>query len=634
MLGLFAAAVAGCGSRVAPPAAVSPELRPNAPFVPGTTTSERRSRLEAIAPQLDELLRARMREAGVPSLVAGVVLDGELAYARAFGVRDLASNDPVDGDTVFRIASMTKSFTAMAILKLRDEGKVSLDADASTYLPMLRDLRGLPRDSVVTVRLLLTHASGLPGDDYWGGDSFGMSADELARFLHAGVKMSYPPGERYAYSNLGYALLGRIVEQVSGRRFRDYVSEEILKPLGMTSSVWEASDVPPKRLASGYWKASNGTIPEPRPPDGVFDAAGGLYTSLHDYARYVAFNLAAYPARDDQPESGPVRRRTRREMHAGQRPMRMDDYDAPLAQRTPDGISLRAGSYGFGWLAVSSCNDERVQHGGYEPGYFSTVVLLPRYAAGVFAFSSTERVPVGALLGALAGGGVLGKPPQAPPIGELVASAAAIDRLVAAWDADLVTHTFDGPSLKFAWFATLHDDFARLAARHGACRRSGAIKTYGRHRGLWTLNCDRGTIEFDALMTPGTPARVEIVKWSEELPPDDRQNVMATRLVAALGGKSDIAAATKDLFAASADRDGLTRRLAHLAIDCGGGVVSQGAVRSHHEPFGDDGPRVIFRLVCARGDAVDVELTLDDQSDRVVDLVGHPPRDPDASCWQ
>jgi hypothetical protein len=135
-------------------------------------------------------------------------------------------------------------------------------------------------------------------------------------------------------------------------------------------------------------------------------------------------------------------------------------------------------------------------------------------------------------------------------------------------------------------------------------------------------------------MTPGTPARVEIVKWSEELPPDVRQGAIATRLAEALGRQSDIAAATKDLFAASADRDGLIRRLAHLAIDCGAGVVFQGAVRSHHEPLGDDGPRAIFRLVCARGGAVDVELTFDEQSGRVVDLVGHPPRDPDASCWQ
>ena len=578
-------------------------------------------------------MRAQMRDAGATGVVAGVVLDGELAYARAIGLRDLESNDPVDGDTVFRIASMTKNVTAMAILKLRDEGKLSLDADASTYLPMLRGLVGLPRDSAITVRLLLTHASGLPGDDYWGGDSFGMSADELARFLKAGVRMSYPPGARYAYSNLGYALLGQIVERVSGRRFRDYVSDEILKPLGMASSVWEAGDVPPKRLATGYWKTSSGMVPEPRPSDGVFDAAGGLYTSLHDYARYVAFNLAAYPPRDDQPETGPVRRSTLREMHQGQRPTRRDDYDAPVVQRTAGGIALRAGSYGFGWLTVTSCSDERVQHGGYEPGYFSTVVLLPGHAAGVFVFSTTGRLPAGALLGKLSEGGVLGTPANPPPIDELPTAAAAIDRLAASWDAGLAARTFDAPSLRFAWFASLRDDFARLGASHGPCQRSGALKTYGRHRGVWTLVCDRGTITFDALMTPGTPARVEIVKWTDELPPEDRQRAIAMRLAATMGQRNDAGAAMTDVFAASADRARLARRLAHLAIDHGACEVPGGALRSQHEPLSDDAVRAIFHLRCLSG-PLDLEITLDDQSGRVVELDGYPPRDSDATCWQ
>lgn len=186
-----------------------------------------------------------------------------------------------------------------------------------------------------------------------------------------------------------------------------------------------------------------------------------------------------------------MRRSTLREMHEGQRSMRMDDYDAPIAQRTPDGISLRTGSYGFGWTRVTSCNDERVQHGGYEPGYFSTVVLLPKQAAGVFVFATNERVPAGALLGTLAAGDVLGKPAAPVPIEELVASAEAIDRLLAVWATDLVARTFDAPSLKFAWSAHLRDDFARIGASHGQCRRSGALKTHGRHRGVWTLACPR-----------------------------------------------------------------------------------------------------------------------------------------------
>jgi CubicO group peptidase (beta-lactamase class C family) len=270
---LLVAAGGGCGSRalVAAPVSVPPAAGGApllAPFVPGSTSPARRAKLAALAPRLDQLLRTNMQESGATGLVAGVVLDGELAYARALGVREVTlpaapgatgagappsapRSSAVDADTVFRIASMTKSFTAMAIMKLRDDGRVSLDADASTYLPELRTLVGVPHDAPVTVRMLLTHASGLPYDDYWGGDSFGMTDPELTRFLQAGVRLSHAPGAVYAYSNLGYALLGRIVARVSGVSFRDYVSQNILRPLGMRSSVWDAAQVPPDRLATG-----------------------------------------------------------------------------------------------------------------------------------------------------------------------------------------------------------------------------------------------------------------------------------------------------------------------------------------------------------------------------------------------
>src|SRR5215831_14837136 len=134
-------------------------------------------------------------------------------------------------------------------------------------------------------------------------------------------------------------------------------------------------------------------------------------------------------------------------------------------------------------------------------------------------------------------------------------------------------------------------------------------------------------------MTPGTPARVEIVKWTEELPPDDRQRAVATRLAAAMGQSNDVGVATADLFAATADRDRLIGRLAHLALDHGACEVAGGGVRSHREPLGDDGPRAVFHLRCARG-ALDLEITLEDSSGRVVDVIGYPPRDPDATCWQ
>jgi len=181
----------------------------------------------------------------------------------------------------------------------------------------------------MTVRHLLTMSAGLPYDDQWGAVTFGKSDTELGAILRAGVVLASHPGERYGYSNLGYALLGRIVERASGEGFRSYVARQVFEPLGMRSSVWGSSDIAPGRLAVGYFRDGDRLVAEPHEPEGAFAPPGGLYTSLNDFGRYVAFQLSAYPPRD-APESGPLRRSTLREMHAGERWMRFGP-DLPLA---------------------------------------------------------------------------------------------------------------------------------------------------------------------------------------------------------------------------------------------------------------------------------------------------------------
>ncbi|HEY6478298.1 MAG TPA: serine hydrolase domain-containing protein, partial [Polyangia bacterium] len=550
---VLVAAACGCRSGSAIDRPVERAVPRLSQFVPGEATPQRKAKFEAIRGKLDALFQARVREAHATGAAVGIVLDGELVYAKTFGVRDQVSNQPVDADTIFRIASMTKSFTALAIMKLRDDGRVVLDAPAATYIPELRTFAGLPRDAPeITVRMLLTHASGIAFDDFWGGDTFGMSDDELTRFIQSGIGLSYAPGTRYQYSNLGYALLGRIVERASGRPFRAYVTAEILKPLGMDSTVWEAGDVPAARLAMGYLRRGDELVPEPRPPDGVFAAAGGLYTSLHDYARYVAFNLTAYPPRDDA-DTGPVRRSTLREMHDGQRWMHVDERDGPVARQTAEGISLRSGSYGYGWHNLTTCAFEGlVQHGGYEPGYFSNVVLLPRTGVGIFVLATTSPVFGSAVLGPLREAGLLA-PPAPPPIGRSMAEAAdAVNQLLERWDEARLRAIFDAPSLRFSWFASLRDDFARLTAEHGHCHPDGPAQPHGALRATWSLACERGSIEFDGIMTPAVPPRLQIVNWRDEMPAAG-DALKAVAGVLSLMRHWDERAASK-LFAANMDR--------------------------------------------------------------------------------
>src|SRR5262245_37528538 len=131
--------------------------------------ADRRAKLATAFPEVDKILTDFAKSVHAPGAAWGIIIDGELAHQGTFGVRDVATKAPVDGDTVFRIASMTKSFTAMSILKLRDAGKLSLDDPAERYVPELKTLRYPTSDSPrITVRHLLTHSAGFPEDNPWG----------------------------------------------------------------------------------------------------------------------------------------------------------------------------------------------------------------------------------------------------------------------------------------------------------------------------------------------------------------------------------------------------------------------------------------------------------------------------------
>jgi CubicO group peptidase (beta-lactamase class C family) len=271
-------------------------------------------RLAAAYPALDAYLRDFFVTKQVPSLTAGLVVDGELAWSKGYGVRDFDSNDLVDADTVYRVGSITKTVTAMAILRLRDEGKVSLDAPAATYLPELGKVTYPTSDAPpITVRHLLMHTSGLPlpaGVEHEHRTP--TESDVLAAIV--GCRLLHAPGVAVEYSSLAYDALGLIVQRLGGAPYRDYVTRQILRPLGMNASVWERTAVPAERLATAYRPGPNGYFRVPHETLGAEDAMGGLYSSVRDLAAYVAYQLDAWPPRSGD-DAGPLRRSTRREMH-------------------------------------------------------------------------------------------------------------------------------------------------------------------------------------------------------------------------------------------------------------------------------------------------------------------------------
>ncbi|HJY69020.1 MAG TPA: serine hydrolase domain-containing protein, partial [Streptosporangiaceae bacterium] len=189
---------------------------------------------------VDRLAASYQQRGGQPGLAYGIVLGGELVHAAGLGQRRVGGPSP-DADTTFRIASMTKSFTASAILALRDDGVLKLDDLAEEYVPELRGWPSVTPDSArVSIRHLLTMTAGFPTDDPWGDRQQGLPLEDFARFLSGGVRFNWAPGTRFEYSNLGYAILGRVITAVTGAAYPDYVRHRLLHPLGMMRTGYEA----------------------------------------------------------------------------------------------------------------------------------------------------------------------------------------------------------------------------------------------------------------------------------------------------------------------------------------------------------------------------------------------------------
>src|SRR6187401_2023638 len=222
-------------------------------YQPATfTDAGRMEKIMQSFPIIDKIFKDYATENHLPGVAYGLVVDGKLVYKGNIGYTDIEKKIPVSSSSLFRIASMSKSFAAMAILKLRDEGKLNLDDPAYLFIPELKNLKYPTADAPhITVRHLLSHSTGFPEDNPWGDRQLADSDDQLSQMLRGGVPFSNAPGIAYEYSNYGFAILGRIVTAVSGVKYEDYVTANVLLPLGMSSTTLEPLKVPANRLSKG-----------------------------------------------------------------------------------------------------------------------------------------------------------------------------------------------------------------------------------------------------------------------------------------------------------------------------------------------------------------------------------------------
>jgi D-alanyl-D-alanine carboxypeptidase len=427
---------------VADPAGSGSAAQPPLPRTPVTRI------LPGFVPAADEVM-ARTYSYPAPGAVALVAREGRVVYRRAFGLADLEYSVMLEPDMVFRIGSVTKQFTAFAILLLADRGALALDDDIHKYVPEFET-----GGRHVTLEHLLTHTSGLPNYTdlpqwraLWGTDVKPMQLLDLVR----NRPFEFEPGAEWRYSDSGYMLLGEVIERVGGKPYAEFMREQVLVPLGLSRTMYDDTMRVIPRRARGYVKDGDEYLNAPYLSMTHPFAAGGLISTVDDLARWDAEITAS---RLIKPES--VER-----------------------MFTPFHLTSGASAgYGLGWSLTTYESHPVAQHGGGIPGFSSFVIRMPEDRVYVVVLSNCVSGAAGRvakLLAALA----IGRPFKDPR--EVTLAAATLDAYVGR---------YKGP----------HDGFE-------LSRKNSHLLLEG-NRDAIELMASSGTEFFE----PGGPLRVSVVK--------------------------------------------------------------------------------------------------------------------------
>jgi CubicO group peptidase (beta-lactamase class C family) len=316
-------------------------------------------------------------QSGVPATSYSFVHRDELLASGGLGLADPDSGEAADPDTLYSICSISKLFTSIAVMQLRDEGKLRLDDDLGQFVPWVESLSDAhPEDEPISIRNALTHSAGLPRESnspYWAGPDFDFPTTRQIRKRLASQQTLYPSGRYFQYSNLGMALLGEVVAAQAGRPWSEVVQGEILEPLGMNDTYTSMPEAHATgRLVAGY--AARRGSPE-RERLGLFDVEGigpaaGMASTAADLATFARWQLGLRAGGGDRV----LRAATLREMQ------RVHWVD-------PDWET----TWGLGFSVLQRDDSTWVRHGGLCPGYATEFAILPKEELGIVVLTNAIR---------------------------------------------------------------------------------------------------------------------------------------------------------------------------------------------------------------------------------------------------
>ena len=308
----------------------------------------------------------------LPGLAIGMVAGGETVYARGFGVQSVETQEPVTMTTLFHMASISKPFSATALMQLAEKGQVQLDAPVVTYLPYFK--LDDERCGGISVQHMLSHVSGMPDvEDYeWDRPQYDDGA--LERYVRSltSKKLLFEPGQEFAYSNMAFECLGDVIAKISGTTFDDYIKEHILDPAGMVESTFLKPAYLPKNWAAPHVFVLDRSAWGGYPYNRMHGPSSTLHSNALEMCNWAITNL-------------------QRGSFAGRQILDQSSYDV-LWQPRVDASDGR--QVGLSWFLEAYRGEKCIQHGGGDTGFATHFTLLPDKQAAVVVLCNMIPAPV------------------------------------------------------------------------------------------------------------------------------------------------------------------------------------------------------------------------------------------------
>lgn len=323
---------------------------------------------------IDSLVKQKMKKWKVPAVSLSIVKDSTVFLTKGYGIRNLETSAPADEHTLFGIASNTKAFTATGVALLVEQGKLDWDKPLVEYLPDFK-MQDSYATQHIAMRDLLSHRSGLPRHDMlW--HSSGLNPHQIYERIQY-LPATEPLYKTFQYNNVMYVAAGVALEKISGFPYEEWITTELLRPLGMTETIWFDKDLRSStNFAAPYLSIEGDLKVAPvLPHNDVTNAAGGIKSSAKDMANWMMFHLNKGKLNAQQL----IRPRLVAEMHTGQ-----------IMVREANSFEKGAVLSGLGWMISTYKGHNYIYHNGARPGYWSHIALMPKEGFSIYVNSNIE----------------------------------------------------------------------------------------------------------------------------------------------------------------------------------------------------------------------------------------------------